>query len=129
MKFTIKGHKNVLSTHTNTIEFTKDAELTTKGDCIVGVEATFDSDDVKTLLKHAKAKCSITAGEHRDSFTFEVNKGFDHPSQLVIRRSDFMDKRTLGIRSTKTAKDLNKDIIEYLKDPKHIATVEIESDD
>ena len=41
MKITVPflGHKNILSLHEKTIEITKDSELTTNGDCIVGVGA------------------------------------------------------------------------------------------
>ena len=40
--FTAYGHKNILATHKTTIEFTKDKELSLKGNCIVGVRADFD---------------------------------------------------------------------------------------
>ena len=32
-----QGHKNILSLHQKTLEITKDDELTSNGDCIVGV--------------------------------------------------------------------------------------------
>jgi len=122
MKFTIKGHKNLLSTHQNTIEFTKDSHLTTKGDCIVGINANFKN--IKSLLKSKRAKATIKAGKLSDSFSFEINPRFDHKSEIVIRKSDFRDKRTLGIKSNKAAINLNKKLINYLKNNKK-ATVEI----
>ena len=41
MKITVPfvGHRNILSLHEKTIEITKDSELTTNGDCIVGIGA------------------------------------------------------------------------------------------
>ena len=39
--FTVRGHNNVLALHKNTVEFTKDKELTLNGDCILGVDANF----------------------------------------------------------------------------------------
>jgi len=45
MRFDIKfsGHKNIRSTHKNTIEITKDPNLTINGDCIIAT-ATFGSE-------------------------------------------------------------------------------------
>jgi len=34
------GHQNIRSLHQRTIEITKDSELTTRGDCIIGINAT-----------------------------------------------------------------------------------------
>jgi len=123
MKFTIRGHKNLLSKHGNTIEFTKDKDLTHKGDCIVGVNANFKN--LKPLLKNKRIRVTIKAGKLKDSFTCYVNPKFNHKSEIVFRRSDFLDKRTLGIKADKAAVNLNRKLVSHLKNPKHKATVEI----
>ena len=53
MRFEIKfsGHENIRSTHKKTIEITKDSELTTKGDCIIGVNASYSCLDLPSSLK------------------------------------------------------------------------------
>ena len=42
MKFSARGHENIRGVHKTTFEFTKEKELTLKGDCIIGVNADFD---------------------------------------------------------------------------------------
>ena len=44
------GHKNILAKHRNTLEFTKDKDLTLNGDCIVGVNANFDLKEINHLI-------------------------------------------------------------------------------
>ena len=53
MKITVPflGHKNILSLHEKTIEITKDSELTTNGDCIVGVGADISCIDLPEKMK------------------------------------------------------------------------------
>jgi len=45
------GHKNIRSLHPKTIEITKDSHLTSRGDCIVGVNATCGCKDIPSILK------------------------------------------------------------------------------
>jgi len=125
MEFVVYGHENLLSEHRNTIEFTKDKNLTKKGDCIVGVNSNFKISEIKELLKFGKAEAVIKAGKYKDSFTFEVNPNFNDKHELVFRRSDFESSRTLGFRISKAAKDLNKNLVKYLQNPKHKVIVEI----
>ena len=45
------GHKNILATHKTTIEFTKDRELSLRGNCILGVNADFNLIELKKSMK------------------------------------------------------------------------------
>src|SRR3989338_8528844 len=49
--FTAYGHKNILATHKTTIEFTKDRELSLRGNCILGVNADFNLIELKKSMK------------------------------------------------------------------------------
>ena len=53
MRFEIQfsGHENIRSNHKKTIEITKEAELTLRGDCIIGVCATSSCFDLPSSLK------------------------------------------------------------------------------
>jgi hypothetical protein len=42
---------------------------------------------------------------------------FDHGSDIVIRKSDFVCSRTLLVRSDKAACDIEREMVELLKDP------------
>ena len=48
--FTCYGHENITAKHKTTLEFTKDKDLSLKGDCIVGVNADFDINKIKELI-------------------------------------------------------------------------------
>ena len=50
------GHKNILSLHQKTIEITKDEELTSNGDCIVGVSANISCIDLSEKMKKKDSK-------------------------------------------------------------------------
>lgn len=124
--FNIRGHKNILGTHKNTIEFTKEPDLTLSGDCIIGVKADFDLAELKSLVKeHSKIKIIITVGELVEELTADSNPDFNDGHEIVIRKTDFISERTLGIRADKAVLDLNRELINKLKNPKSIGKVEI----
>jgi uncharacterized protein len=118
-----KGHHNVLSTHRNTLEFTKEEHLTPRGDCIVAVAADKTMADLpeefKAALRKDGTKLTITiecgglketvnaCGSHKLLLT--------HPTDFVVRRSDFICARTLAIRADKAASDLSRQLAEELK--------------
>lgn len=126
MIFNISGHENVLGNHKNTIEFTKESYLTKKGDCIVGISADFSYDQVmKIVTNFSKIKVIIEIDCIIDTLTAFINKKFDDKEEIVIRRSGYLSKRTLGINSNKAVIDINRQIIEKLKNSDAIAKVTI----
>tara|TARA_Y100000031_G_C8111597_1_gene333748 strand:- start:186 stop:716 length:531 start_codon:yes stop_codon:yes gene_type:complete len=58
--FTCYGHENVISKHKTTLEFTKDVDLSLKGDCIVGVKADFQLNKIKEFIKTVGNNKKIT---------------------------------------------------------------------
>jgi len=123
--FYAQGHENVLSTHKTTLEFTKETDLTKKGDCIVAVKSTKAATDLPPEFKEAarkeKARITITieVGELKETVNAEGNPRlqFTHPKDLVVRKSDYVCGRTLAIRADKAAIDLSRELVEKLKDP------------
>ena len=95
-----KGHRNVTSHHKSTFEITKDEEIGPTADCIVGV-------DMDTENGHDE----ITGFGHEDLT-------LTHPTDIVIRKSDYVCSRTLMIGADKAAKDLDGDLIDDLKNEK-----------
>ncbi len=112
--FRCTGHENILATHKTTIEFTKDSRLTRNGDCIIGVEADFNAEALKKFIASNRDKkiiCTVERGSIKDDFTFLLNKEFNDHHEIVIRKSDFLSPRTLGIHATKAAIDLDRNLI------------------
>jgi HAD superfamily hydrolase (TIGR01662 family) len=125
--FTAYGHKNILAAHRNTLEFTKDKELSLNGDCIVGICADFSLNELSRIArKHRMLRMRIEAGKVRDSVDFIANPDFSSDHELVLRLSEFSSERTLGFRAAKSAVMLNRQLIEKLKNPKQKIKITIE---
>lgn len=120
------GHKNIRATHESTLEITKDAQLSKKGDCIVAVSADKAVADLSLEFKeslrreNARMTMLIEVGE-----TTEVVNAFGslrlilmHPADMVVRKSSYICSRTLGIRADKAACDLSRKLVEKLRNPK-----------
>jgi uncharacterized protein len=118
-----KGHRNVLSTHRNTFEFTQEEHLTPRGDCIVAVAADKTMADLpeefKAALRREDAGIEITieCGGQAEKVTASGSPKLllTHPTDFVIRRSDFICARTLAVRADKAAVDLSRQLVEELK--------------
>ena len=125
------GHENVQATHHATIEFTKDDELSLNGDCILVVcidRGLADlSHDFKSALKRPKSKLTvlIEAGEvydeiHAIGSPYLV---FTHRMEMVLRKSGFVSDRTLAVHADKAAKDISRELVEKLKNPRQRAKI------
>jgi len=120
------GHMNIQATHKTTLEFTKDAHLSKKGDCIVTVAADKALADLSAEFKeklrepHAKLNILIEAGEIIEQVNAQGSPQLilAHPTDMVIRKSDYMCNRTLAVHADKAACDLSRDLVEKLKNPK-----------
>ena len=121
-KITAFGHPNILSNHKTTVEFTKEKHLTKKGDCIVAINADKSiqdiSDELKSSLKkNKKIKCKIYTNNYTDEIIGYGDKylTFNHPTDIVLRKSNYICPRTLLINCNKAACDINRDLIEELQ--------------
>lgn len=125
-KFNAYGHHNILGTHKTTLEFTKDNEVSLKGDCIVGVKADFELLKLKQFIKDSKNNKititieSISANKKIQEKIFaELNPDFNSDKELVIRKTDFVSERTFAIKANKAAFELKRDLITFLKEKKN----------
>ena len=123
--FFAHGHKNIRATHETTFEITKESTLTTRGDCIVAVEATEGAADLPFEFKEAAKKkgaqitITIEAGDLKEMVraTGSPRLRFTHPTDLVVRKTGYVCDRTLAIRADKAANDLSRKLIEKIRDP------------
>ena len=127
-KILTKGHKNVSSLHKSTFEITKDVEIGPTADCIVGVDMNQSmlnfpqefkdkiansNTMIKVILDTENGHDEITGFGHEDLT-------LTHPTDIVCRTSDYTCSRTLMIKADKAARDLDKDLIEDLKNEKNM---------
>lgn len=127
-KIIAKGHENVLALHKSTFEFTTDKELTPAGDCIIGVNSNKIMADIpesfKNKLKNSNTKILLsldTPNNHDEIIGYgHENLILDHPSDMVCRKSDYICSRTLMINSNKAARDIDRTLIEDLKNGENL---------
>ena len=135
MVFTCRGHDNITALHGTTLEFTKDKELSRRGDCIVGVAADFSFKELQLLVNSSK-KMMIRinlddvkenkAAELVEEINGDVNLTFCDENEIVIRLGSFSSQRTLLINANKAAKHLNRDFARCLKNSTSILRITIE---
>ena len=124
--FWAQGHVNIQASHPTTLMFTKDIEVSKNGDCIVAMIADKSvadlSDQFKEDLQKPNAKVTVTI--EADDFREEI-RAFGspklclcHPTDIVIRKSNYVCNRTLAICADKSAIDLPRGLVERLQDPK-----------
>ena len=117
------GHENIQATHETTFEITKEPTLTKRGDCIIAVEATKGAADLPLEFKEAARKKSaqititIEAGELKEIVRAKGSPRllFTHPTDLVVRKTDYVCGRTLAIRADKAASDLSRKLVEKIR--------------
>lgn len=127
------GHENVLATNRTTLEITKDHHLTKKGDCIIAVSADKALSDLdlrfKKILRQDKAKLTIQieAGDASETVHALGSSRLIllHPTDIVVRKSDYLSDRTLAVKADKAAIDLSDKIVKKLRDPKQKVTIKL----
>ena len=120
------GHENIRATHKATLEFTKDKHLTRKGDCIIAVAADKGLADLSREFKenlrkpNAKLTILIEAGGITEQIqAYSSQQLFlTHPTDAVIRKSNYQCARTLAIHADKAADDLSRELVKKLINPK-----------
>ncbi len=118
------GHENIQATHETTLEITKEPTLTKRGDCIIAVEATNGAADLPLEFKEAARKkgaqitITIEAGELKEIVRAKGSSRllFTHPTDLVVRKTDYVCGRTLAITADKAASDLSRKLVEKIQD-------------
>jgi hypothetical protein len=120
------GHKNIQATHKTTLEITKETELSKRGDCIIAVSADKAINDLSSEFKenlrteNAKITMLIEAGDIVEMVNAfgSVRLILTHPTDIVVRKSNYICSRTLAVQADKAACDLSRKLVKKLKNPK-----------
>ena len=136
MKITIPfvGHKNILSLHEKTMEITKDLELTTNGDCIIGIGAEISCIDLpekmKKKIQNPKTKILFSIEINGKKFTVSgygsKKLSLKHTKDIVLRKSAFTCSRTIAINCDKASSDIPRDLVKMLQNPSSEGSMVIE---
>lgn len=119
------GHENVQATHRSTFEITKESHLSKRGDCIIAVSANKGLAELSDIFKEILRRCGskltilIEAGGASDVINAFGSPllTLTHPTEMVVRKSGYVCRRTLAIQADKAACDLSKALVEKLKIP------------
>jgi len=116
------GHPKVRALNNKTLELTKETELTEEGDCILAVRATKSCADLSPKLKEAiqkgqKIRVELWANDIRDSFTGIGDPELPLTSKMsmVFRMSNFKCDRTILIKCTKAAFNIEQKIARFMQ--------------
>ena len=118
--FTAYGHPNISSEHKVSFEFTTDKFVTKTGDCIVGIKASFELEKLKGLMKYKHIHIELRCNGYTEIITAIPNPGFNSAHEIVVRKTDFLSERTLGIRSDKAASDFSPEFKKAIKEGNEI---------
>jgi len=127
-----RGHRNIKATHRTTIMFTRDEELTPRGDCIVlvGCDKSL-ADFPKGFVELARRReavivVEIHAANYKETIIGRGDPSLTYKSErdIVIRKSSYTCPRTLAINADKAACDISRDMVNFLRRGVR-ATVEI----
>jgi len=129
--FHASGHVNVRATHRATLEFTKDRHLSRDGDCIVAAASEKSLADLSNRFKEGLRKPNarlivlIEAGGIAEEIHAQGSPRLvlSHPTDIVVRKSDYICSRTLAVRADKAAADLSRELVEKLKTPRQKAKI------
>ncbi len=126
------GHPNITAKHRTTMEVTKDLDITLRADCVIGVKSNKATSDLSEELKrHLMEGGSIQINLVVQDMTFSLLAWGDPRLKLtndvdaVIRKSDYIDDRTLAVRSNFAARDIPRHMVKVLRDPKALLVMEI----
>lgn len=120
------GHENVQAIHPSTLMLTKEKHLSATGDCIVAVSSDKAAMDLSPAFKDAlrKPNAKVAIIIEADGLTAQINASgspkliLTHPTDMVIRKSDYISNRTVAIYADKSSNDLPRELIQKLKNPK-----------
>ncbi len=125
------GHPNIRSSHPTTIMFTKERQVTQRGDCVVAVAADKSVADLSAEFKNAlrQPNAKLTIVLEVDGLVGQITAygspelTLNHPKDLVIRKSEFTSDRTLAVKADKSSGDLSKAVVDKLKNPEQPVTL------
>ncbi|HTY52318.1 MAG TPA: DUF371 domain-containing protein [Methanomicrobiales archaeon] len=130
-KILCRGHPLVRGTHPTTFEVTAEGHLTRQGDCIIGIGADKGaaglSAEFRRVIADDRATLAtrLTAGGRTVEVHGRGSPGItlSHPTDLVWRRSTYVDSRTVAICCDRTAATLPREMIRALREGAELEVV------
>ncbi len=116
------GHPNVTARHRTTMELTREREITRRADCVVGVRASHGAASLPTWLRRhllSGGWISLTLSVGGMDFTFYARGDgrltLRSEDEIVVRRSLYVDDRTVAVEATASAADVPRPMVRALR--------------
>ncbi len=126
------GHPNITAKHRTTMEVTKDSSITFRADCVIGVRSSKAVSDLsEELRRHLIEGGSVQINLVVRDITFSLLAWGDPLLRLtnnidaVIRKSTYVDDRTLAVKSNFAARDIPRHMVKALRNPKAMLMIEV----
>jgi 16S rRNA (cytidine1402-2'-O)-methyltransferase len=114
--FRCHGHPHISGSHTKTVELTRDADVTGRATCVLGVRSEHDDRELGRL--HGDVEVTLDSAGVRDTFTATMSAFFLGDDALVFRRGPGLRGRTLAYDATKSAADVDRELVRVVSDPR-----------
>jgi 16S rRNA (cytidine1402-2'-O)-methyltransferase len=112
--FRCHGHPRISGSHTKTVEFTRDADVTARATCVLGVGS--DHDDRELMRLRGDVEVTLECAGVTDTFTATASTFFLGDDALVFRRGPGLRGRTLAYDATKSAAEIERDLVQAARD-------------
>ena len=112
MSFACRGHANITGTHDKTLELTRDADISRRATCVLGVASSHD--DLGLLGLRGRVEVTLECDGVRDDFSATISPFFLGDSSLVFRRAAGLRGRTIAFDSSKTAAGIDRELVRRL---------------
>ena len=112
--FVCHGHPRISGSHTKTVELTRDADVTGRATCVLGVRSEHDDREIGRL--RGDVEVTFECGEFRDRFTATMSAFFIGDDALVFRRGPGLRGRTVAFDATKSAADVDRELVRAIGD-------------
>lgn len=125
ISFNAWGDRLITALHKTTMEITKHEVKSKRGDCIIATRSELTLRDLPIEFKERARDDKTSIGLLIEvGGIFEEVWGKGHPklsfkseSDMVIRKSSFICDRTLMVHANKAAFDLNRELVDLLRNP------------
>lgn len=121
MRLVGHGHPAIRATHTKTLEFSSDHDITERATCVVAVDVAPAAAPIA-----GPVRITVRAGDEAFALTGRGNPSWDPAGPAVVRRSPLRLPGTLATHASAAARDLPTALVTALRDP--AARVEIDVD-
>ncbi len=121
--FKATGHRRITARHPTTFEFTRETELTERGDCIIAVGAECGLSGLPFEIRDAMGtresimEVIVRCGGIEDVVTGSGDPGltYSNPTEMVGRKSGYTCGRTLMVHADRAAADFDRGLVWELR--------------